>query len=102
VQTFTCAAHKYFILSIQPGLNAKVILEQRTGISVKASHVRLLTSKDDAYSWKYLPKVEHLSLKTLSDHSVGAYRELCAGIGQTFEAIPSFSMCQSDNGLPLK
>lgn len=31
----------------------------------------------------------HLFSKNISDHSIGAYRELCAGLGNTFEAIPS-------------
>src|SRR5947209_3363559 len=96
VQTFTCAAQKYFILATQPKLIAKVIPEERTGISVVASHVRLLTSKNDAYSWKYPPEVEHLFLKKkLGDHSVGAYRELCAGIGQTLKLFLHFQCCQS-------
>ena len=29
------------------------------------------------------------SLKNISDHSTGAYKELCAGLGSTFEAVPT-------------
>ncbi|KAK0747295.1 hypothetical protein B0T21DRAFT_277431, partial [Apiosordaria backusii] len=64
-------------------------IKERVGISIKPSEVRLLTSRNDGYSWKYLPEAEHLFSKNISDHSIGAYRELCAGLGNTFEAVPS-------------
>jgi hypothetical protein len=35
-----------------------------------------------------LPEKKHLFLKNISDHSIGAYKELCKGIGVAFEAIP--------------
>lgn len=70
-------------------LSANATIEERTGISVKPSEVRLLTSRDDGYSWKYLTEVEHLFSRNISKHSIGAYRELCAGLGKKFEAVPS-------------
>jgi len=35
-----------------------------------------------------LPEKKHLFLKNISDHSIGAYKELCKGIGVSFEAVP--------------
>jgi len=35
-----------------------------------------------------LPEKKHLFLKNISDHSIGAYKELCKGIGVAFEAVP--------------
>ncbi|KAL8643185.1 MAG: hypothetical protein Q9228_000170, partial [Teloschistes exilis] len=34
-----------------------------------------------------LPEKEHLFKKHLSKHSIGAYRELCRGVGVSFEAV---------------
>ena len=54
-----------------------------------ASDVRLVTTEKDPYSWQYMPEAAHLFAKNLSDHSVNAYKQLCAGAGRTFEAVPS-------------
>jgi hypothetical protein len=35
-----------------------------------------------------LPEKKHLFMKNISDHSIGAYKELCKGIGVAFEAVP--------------
>ena len=60
--------------------------------SVEPSRVRVSPGADDQYIWKILPEKKELFSKTfeknLSDHSVGAYKELCQGIGVTFEAVP--------------
>jgi len=50
--------------------------------------VRLITNGDDPYTWAALPGKEHLFSKHMSGHSIGAYKELCEGIGVTFEALP--------------
>jgi hypothetical protein len=63
-------------------------IKARVGISLDPAHVRLKTSREDAYSWHALPEKQHLFEKSLSDHSTGAYKELCEGAGITFEAIP--------------
>ncbi|KAK3933476.1 hypothetical protein QBC46DRAFT_275664, partial [Diplogelasinospora grovesii] len=60
---------------------------KQIGLTIPAADVRLITSKGDLYSWKYLAEVKHLFSKNLSDHSVKACKQLCAGVGQTFEAI---------------
>ena len=48
---------------------------------------------NDPYIWKVIPgKEERFSTifsKNLSDHSVGAYRELSEGVDEYFEALPS-------------
>ncbi|KAI0977481.1 hypothetical protein F4678DRAFT_413214 [Xylaria arbuscula] len=36
-----------------------------------------------------LPEMQHLFSKNLSDHSIGAYRELCDNVGVAFEAVRS-------------
>ena len=62
------------------------------GIIVEPSQVRLGPGADDQYIWKILPeKKELLSRifeKNLSDHSIGAYKELFQRVGVTFEAVP--------------
>lgn len=59
----------------------------KLGISVEPAEVRLLTSADDPYTWQVLPEKNHLFRKQLSKHSIGAYRELCRGVGVSFEAV---------------
>lgn len=65
-----------------------IVLENRLGIKIEPSQVRLITRADDPYTWKVLPEKRHLFLKNISDHSIGAYKELCKGIGVAFEAVP--------------
>ena len=48
-------------------------------------------SIDDPYSWVVLPEKRHLFTKNISDHSTGAYKELCDGVGKTFEATSAQS-----------
>jgi hypothetical protein len=61
-------------------------------IIVELLRVRLIPGADDQYTWKMLPeKTELLSKifeKNLSDYSIRAYKELCQGVGVTFEAVP--------------
>ncbi|KAF8862714.1 hypothetical protein BDZ45DRAFT_739028 [Acephala macrosclerotiorum] len=65
----------------------KPIPENRLGISIEPSEVRLMTNAEDPYSWKYLPTRAHLFEKSLSKHSIGAYMELCREVGASFEAV---------------
>jgi len=58
-------------------------------VKIDPSEVRLITSEKDAYGWQRLPEAEPLFTKHLSDHSVGAYRRICEGVGRTFEAVVS-------------
>ena len=58
-------------------------------MKIDPSEVRLITSEKDAYGWQRLPEAEPLFTKHLSDHSVGAYRRICEGVGRTFEAVVS-------------
>lgn len=60
----------------------------KLGILIAPADVRLITSADDPYTWHPLPEKEHLFRKHLSKHSIGAYRELCRGVGVSFEAVP--------------
>ncbi|KAK8120472.1 hypothetical protein PG999_004592 [Apiospora kogelbergensis] len=62
---------------------------RRIGVRIDPSEVRLITSEKDAYGWQRLPEAEPLFAKHLSDHSVGAYRKICEGVGRTFEAVVS-------------
>ncbi|KAF2176044.1 hypothetical protein K469DRAFT_608542, partial [Zopfia rhizophila CBS 207.26] len=54
---------------------------------VEPSQVRLLPGPDDPYCWRVVPEKQHLFSKKISDHSIGAYKYLCEGVGTTFEAI---------------
>ena len=58
----------------------------KLGISIEPAEVRLITSASDPYTWQALPEKQHLFRKNLSKHSIGAYRELCRGVGVSFEA----------------
>jgi chromosome segregation ATPase len=53
---------------------------------VAPAEVRLITTRDDPYSWKVLPGKEHLFEKQMSKHSIGAYMELFREVGSSFEA----------------
>ena len=59
----------------------------KLGISIEPAEVRLITSANDPYTWQILPEKEYLFKKHLSKHSIGAYRELCRGVGLSFEAV---------------
>jgi hypothetical protein len=59
----------------------------KLGISIEPAEVRLIPSATDPYTWQILPEKEHLFKKHLSKHSIGAYRELCRGVGVSFEAV---------------
>lgn len=62
---------------------------ENLGIFIEPSQVRLITSADDPYTWKFLPGKEHLFKKHLSKHSIRAYMELWRGVGVSFEAVPA-------------
>ena len=59
----------------------------KLGITVEPAEVRLITSANDPYTWQILAGKEHLFTKNLSKHSIGAYRELCRGVGVSFETV---------------
>lgn len=63
----------------------------RLNIIVKPSEVCLKPGPDNTYRWKIVPGKEHLLAhlfsKSFSEHSVSAYKELCAGVGEVFEAV---------------
>ena len=65
------------------------------GIVIEPSQVRLVTGADDLYTWKVLPQKKHLFSKNISDHSIGAYKELCEGIDSAFEAVPTKTRARS-------
>ena len=61
--------------------------EDSLGMSIEPTHVRLITNANDPYSWKVRLGKEHLFKKQLSKHSIGAYMELCRGVGVSFQAV---------------
>ncbi|EFY94587.1 hypothetical protein X797_010948 [Metarhizium robertsii] len=65
-------------------------INERLGIIVKPSEVRLNPRFHDAYVWRPFPGHEKLYApifgKNLSDHSIGTYRLLAEQVGGTFEA----------------
>ncbi|KAF2181005.1 hypothetical protein K469DRAFT_692521 [Zopfia rhizophila CBS 207.26] len=66
-------------------------IQSRLGIQIKPSEVRLIPNAADPYAWKVLSEKAELFSKNISDHSIGAYRELCEGVGVTFEAVSSIT-----------
>src|SRR2546423_218450 len=68
---------------------AKFITESSLGISVSPADVRLITGAQDPYKWISLPEKRYLFEKHLSKHCTRAYREICVGVGEAFEAVPT-------------
>ncbi|PZD29767.1 hypothetical protein A1F96_04891 [Pyrenophora tritici-repentis] len=62
-------------------------IEQQLGFHIDPQAVMLITSPDEPYTWSYMPERAHLFQKHLSKHTMGAYVQLCAEVGETFEAI---------------
>jgi len=62
-------------------------IKDALGIIIEPSQVRLITTDDDPYGWAVLPEKRHLFSKNLSNHSIGAYKELCECVGISFEAV---------------
>lgn len=70
------------------------LIENRLGLMIDPSQVRLQPTVEDGYVWRPFPEKEHLFKKQLSKHSVGAYMELCRDVGRSFEAT---KLCPSGN-----
>ena len=51
--------------------------------------MRLITGPQDPYKWASLPEKRYLFEKHLSKHCTRAYREICVGVGEAFEAVPT-------------
>ncbi|KAI2624291.1 hypothetical protein GGR54DRAFT_638170 [Hypoxylon sp. NC1633] len=62
-------------------------IEEKLGIAVAPSQVRLHSTLEDGYSWQVLDDKKYLFSKNLSDHTAKSYKELCDGIGVSFEAV---------------
>ncbi|KAG9230080.1 hypothetical protein BJ875DRAFT_385931 [Amylocarpus encephaloides] len=62
-------------------------LNDRLGITIDPSQVRLKTSPDDVYVWERLSEKEHLFSKNISDHLIGALKELYQEVGLSIEAV---------------
>lgn len=54
------------------------------GLRIEPSQIRLKTNPDDAYLWERLEGKAHLFSKNISDHTVGALKELYREVGQSF------------------
>jgi hypothetical protein len=61
--------------------------EDNLGISVSPSRVRLSSTSEDGYTWQVLDDKKYLFSTNLSEHTAKAYKELCDGIGVSFEAV---------------
>ena len=61
-------------------------LDNKLGITIEATQVRLKTNADDPYAWERMEEKEHLFSKNLSDLSTGQLKELCSGINKSFAA----------------
>jgi hypothetical protein len=54
---------------------------------VEPPDVRLIPRTGDGYVWAVLPEKRSLFSRQLSKHSIGAYVDLCQGVGVFFEAV---------------
>ena len=61
--------------------------DDRLGIVVHASQIRLKTNPDDSYAWQRKEEKEHLFIKYLSDLSIRQLKELWEGIDKSFVAV---------------
>ncbi|KAL6240895.1 hypothetical protein RBB50_012154 [Rhinocladiella similis] len=62
-------------------------LRDKLSVIIEPSQVRLVPNLQDGYMWVRQPEREHLFMKQLSKHSVGAYMELCREINVSIEAV---------------
>jgi len=62
-------------------------IEHRLGLGIDPREVRLIPYPTDPYGWSYLPERQHLFLKQLSKHNIGAYREICRELGTSIEVV---------------
>lgn len=78
---------------------ADMFQDNRLGITIEPSQVRLKTNPEDSYTWERMEKKEHLFSKKISDLSTGVLKELCEGIDKSFAAIwkPSIRTLQAGN-----
>lgn len=60
----------------------------KLGILIKLADVRLIISANNSYIWHPLAEKEYLFKNYLSKRFIGAYRELCRGVGVSFEVVP--------------
>ncbi|KAK1838832.1 hypothetical protein CCHR01_18544 [Colletotrichum chrysophilum] len=70
---------------------AEHIVEDRVGLTLDPSQVRLHPSTDDGYCWKVLNDAHNYLFdkkKNLSDQSIGIYKDLYNLCGEVFEAVP--------------
>lgn len=64
---------------------------------MEPAQVRLQPRAEEPSTWQALPEKQALFSKNLSDHSIGAYKELWAGVGETFEAVPNHLVADPTN-----
>ncbi|KAI9736743.1 MAG: hypothetical protein M1834_000947 [Cirrosporium novae-zelandiae] len=62
-------------------------INSRLNIKLAPSDVRLITSERETYKWICNPGKEYLFAKHLSKLSIGVYKDLCAEVGKSFEAV---------------
>ena len=63
------------------------LLDDKLGVRIEPSQIRLKTNPDDVYSWERMDCKEHLFSKNISDHSVRALKELYREVGQSFQVV---------------
>ena len=51
--------------------------EDRLGLLVEPSQVRLVPGPNDPYGWRYPPHLRRLFKRNMSDQTVGVYKALC-------------------------
>lgn len=76
-------------------------MDERLGIAVTPSEVRLNPRPLDGYSWKACPGHESffdlVFAKNLSDQSISTYRLLARHVGKTYEAVSAEASEESAN-----
>lgn len=56
--------------------------------------MRTTNTAKHGYCWQYTPEAAHLFSKCLSRQTLSAYKQICSGVGKSFEAIIAPRACE--------
>lgn len=62
--------------------------DQKLGIRIAPSQVRLQPRPEDPYMWSFPPSKSHLFKTSLSQGTTGLYEQICEELNRSIEAVP--------------
>ena len=69
--------------------------EDRLGLFVEPSQVRLVPGPNDPYGWRYPPRIRKLFKRNMSDQTVGEYKAFCREV----EVVTSTGLVDGKQGV---